>query len=114
MMVASCCRFRSGATLYLNDAFTAIAQQAYAQLNPHPYKTFSDPVQLSKAPAEINLPKSYINCTEDTALPHSHGWHPRLSERLGLFRLVQIPGSHEVCFSDPERLARAIMLAGCD
>jgi hypothetical protein len=47
-------------------------------------------------------------------MPHSYGWHPRLSEKLGLFRLVQVPGSHELCFSAPARLAKAIMEAGRD
>jgi hypothetical protein len=62
----------------------------------------------------MTIPKSYINCTEDTALPHNWPWHPRLSAKLGLFRLVQISGSHELCFSDPARLADAIMVAGRD
>jgi hypothetical protein len=31
-----------------------------------------------------------------------------MSHRLGLFRLVQMPGSHEVMFSDPAGLADAI------
>jgi hypothetical protein len=42
------------------------------------------------------------------------GWHPRLSEKLGLFRLVQKPGGHELCFTDPALLARKIMEAGRD
>jgi hypothetical protein len=41
-------------------------------------------------------------------------WHPRLSEKLGLFRLVQIRGSHELCFTDPARLAQALVEAGRD
>lgn len=99
---------------FINDASASIAQRAHAALNPHPFKTFSEAIKLSRNPAEFEIPKSYINCTEDTAMPHSHPWHPRLSERLGLFRLVQIPGSHELCFSDPERLAEAMQLAGRD
>ncbi len=99
---------------FINDADAELAARAYRQLNPHPTKTFSDPISLSRNPAEFEIPKSYINGTEDTALPHSLGWHPRLSEKLGLFRLVQIPGSHELCFSDPARLAGAIELAGRD
>ena len=74
----------------------------------------NDKIGLKTNPAEMPLAKSYINCTEDVAMPHSHPWHPRLSEKLGLFRLVQVPGSHELCFSDPARLARAIMEAGRD
>lgn len=99
---------------FINDADLELAKKAYDVLNPHPLATFSDKVALKSNPAEMQLAKSYINCTEDTALPHSHGWHPRLSEKLGLFRLVQVPGSHELCFSDPARLAKAIMEAGRD
>ncbi|KJC48219.1 alpha/beta hydrolase [Bradyrhizobium sp. LTSP857] len=99
---------------FINDADLETAQRAYDILNPHPLKTFSDKIALKANPAEMPLAKSYINCTEDTALPHSYAWHPRLSEKLGLFRLVQVPGSHELCFSDPARLAKAIMEAGRD
>lgn len=99
---------------FINDADSELAQKAYDQLNPHPHKTFQDKIQLSKNPAEMEIAKSYINCTEDTALPHSLGWHPRLSEKLGLFRLVQMPGSHESCFTNPSLLAESIMLAGRD
>ncbi|WP_158967841.1 alpha/beta fold hydrolase [Chachezhania sediminis] len=99
---------------FINDAPADLAQSAFDRLNPHPYATFTDKIALSKNPAEFECAKSYINCTEDTALPQSLGWHPRLSEKLGLFRLVQIPGSHEICFSDPAALADAIMIAGRD
>ncbi|MGY8678363.1 alpha/beta hydrolase [Bradyrhizobium sp. UFLA05-153] len=99
---------------FINDADLELAQRAYDILNPHPLKTFSDKIVLKSNPAEMQLAKSYINCTEDTALPHGYPWHPRLSEKLGLFRLVQVPGSHELCFSDPARLARAILEAGRD
>jgi len=99
---------------FLNDASAELAEAAYARLNPHPYRTFTDKIHLKKNPSEMSMGKSYINGTEDTALPQSLGWHPRLSEKLGLFRLVQIPGSHELCFSNPERLALAIMDAGRD
>ncbi|MEM7543188.1 MAG: alpha/beta hydrolase [Pseudomonadota bacterium] len=99
---------------FINDADLDLAQSAFDQLNPHPGKTFSDGIELSQNPAEFSIPKSYVNCTEDIALPHSLGWHPRLSEKLGVFRLIQIPGSHELCFTHPERLAKAFMAAGRD
>jgi hypothetical protein len=83
-------------------------------LNPHPLKTLADKISLSTNPCEMKIAKSYINCTEDSSLPHDLSWHPRLSQKLGLFRLVQVPGSHELCFSNPARLARAIMDAGRD
>jgi hypothetical protein len=37
-----------------------------------------------------------------------------MSSRLGLYRLVQIKGSHEVMFTAPERLAAAVVEAGRD
>lgn len=99
---------------FINDADAALAERAYAQLNPHPYKTFTDRVSLPAELAELAIGKSYINCRQDTALPHSMPWHPRLSERLGLFRLVECDGSHELCFTNPALLAQKIEEAGCE
>ncbi|TYC52470.1 alpha/beta hydrolase [Rhodobacterales bacterium] len=100
--------------VFINDADADMAEASYAKLNAHPYRTFTDPISLSRDPAEFETPKSYVNCTEDTAMPHSHPWHPRLSEKLGLFRLVQTSGSHELLFTDPSALADAIIRAGRD
>ena len=99
---------------FCNDASEADAMKWYGMLNPHPYATFTDPISLKQNPAEMTIGKSYLNFTEDAALPHSLPWHPRLSEKLGLFRLVQAPGSHEVCFSNPRLLAEKIIEAGRD
>jgi pimeloyl-ACP methyl ester carboxylesterase len=99
---------------FINDADAQLAESSYARLNPHPYKTFTDQARLSQPLAAMAMGKSYINCLQDTAMPHSLPWHPRLSERLGLFRLVECMGSHELCFSDPWRLAQAIEQAGRD
>jgi pimeloyl-ACP methyl ester carboxylesterase len=100
---------------FINDGDLATAERTYALLSPEPYQPFIDKLDLKKF-ATLQTPRSYINCTEDTALPPGPewGWHPRMSSRLGLFRLVQIPGSHEVMFTAPERLAGAIIEAGRD
>jgi len=37
-----------------------------------------------------------------------------MSTRLGLFRLVQMPGSHEVIFTNPAGLAAKLIEAGRD
>jgi hypothetical protein len=47
-------------------------------------------------------------------LPHSLPWHPRLSEKLGLYRLIECEGSHEIWFTDPATVAQAIVDAGRD
>ena len=99
---------------FINDADEATAMAAYAKLNPHPYKTFTDKIALKTELAALQIGKSYINFQQDTALPHSLPWHPRLSEKLGLFRLVEGQGSHEVCFTNPALLAQKIIEAGRD
>jgi pimeloyl-ACP methyl ester carboxylesterase len=99
---------------FLNDADLDTARRSYDALNPHSVKTLTDKIALSTDPGDMDVAKSYINCTEDTSLPHHYPWHPRLSQKLGLFRLIQVPGSHELCFSNPARLAQAIMDAGRD
>jgi len=99
---------------FINDGDLETAQGAHDSLNPHPLNTFLDKISLKANPATTQIPKSYVNCTEDSAMPHSYPWHPRLSEKLGLFRLAQVRGSHELCFTDPARLAQALMEAGRD
>lgn len=98
---------------FINDADAALAEKAYGLLNPHPYRTFTDKASLKAFP-EIEVGKSYLNCQQDIALPKSMTWHPRLSEKLGLYRLVEMPGSHEVCFTNPGLLAEKIIEAGRD
>ena len=99
---------------FINDADLALAQAAYAQLNPHPYRTFTEPVVLDQPMAALAIGKSYLNCVLDTAMPASLPWHPRLSERLGLFRYIECAGSHEAWFTQPAALAQAIAEAGRD
>jgi pimeloyl-ACP methyl ester carboxylesterase len=99
---------------FINDADLATATAAFEKLNPQPYKTFTDKIVLSQPLAALAVGKSYVNCRLDTALPHSLPWHPRLSERLGLFRLVECEGSHEVWFTDPAAIAKAVVVAGRD
>ncbi len=99
---------------FLNDADLNLAKSSYAQLSPEPYQPFIDKLDLKQF-YSLPIPKSYLYCTEDNALPQGEwGWHPRMSNRLGLFRLVQMPGSHEVIFSNPSGLAEKILEAGRD
>jgi pimeloyl-ACP methyl ester carboxylesterase len=97
---------------FMNDVDLGAAERAYRTLNPHPLKTLTDKISLETNPAGMGVAKSYVNCMDDTSLPHHYPWHPRLSQKLGLFRLIQLPGGHELCFSDPERLARRSLQPG--
>ncbi|MDV2997473.1 MAG: Pyrethroid hydrolase [Chroococcidiopsis sp. SAG 2025] len=99
----------------LNDADLELARSSYAQLSPQAYQPWIDKLDLKQF-YSLPIPKSYLYCTEDNVLPQGEqwGWHPRMSSRLGLFRLVQMPGSHEVMFSNPIGLAEKIIVAGRD
>jgi pimeloyl-ACP methyl ester carboxylesterase len=99
----------------INDGDEAIARAAHASLNAHPYQAFKEKIKLTKNPIDFAVGKSYLHCQEDCAYPTSlGGWHPKFSDRLGLFRFVSMPGSHEVCFSNPRLLAEKIIVAGRD
>lgn len=97
---------------FINSADLVTAQSVYAKLRAVCVKP-----QLEKIAMEdflrLNIPKSFINFTEDTALPHGeYAWYPRMAQRLGLYRLVQRPGDHEACYTCPEVLADALVEAG--
>ncbi len=99
---------------FMNDADVALARATYDMLCSTPYRCFTDKLDLDAFYAS-KIPRSYLNCTEDIALPPGKwGWHPRFSARLGLCRLVQMPGSHEVMFTNPTLLAQKIIEAGRD
>jgi pimeloyl-ACP methyl ester carboxylesterase len=99
---------------FINDADLETAKKAYELLSPQAYRPVADKLNLKKF-YSLQIPRSYLNCTEDTALPPGeYGWHPRMSNRLGLYRLVQMPGSHEVLFTNPSGLAEKIVEAGRD
>jgi len=99
---------------FINDGDEALARSSYQTLSPEPYQPFLDKLDLDRFYA-THIPKSYLNCTEDIALPPGEwGWHPRMSSRLGLYRLVQMSGSHEVLFTNPAGLADKLIEAGRD
>jgi pimeloyl-ACP methyl ester carboxylesterase len=99
---------------FINDADEDLAQSTYDRLSSEPYQPFTARLDLEKF-YSIDLPRSYLNCTEDIALPPGEwGWHPRMSSRLGSYRLVEMPGSHEVLFTNPTGLADKLVEAGRD
>jgi pimeloyl-ACP methyl ester carboxylesterase len=101
--------------LLINDGDEEMARHWHSRLTTQPLTSMTDPLKLSRNPADMPFGKSFIHCQDDVIYPASQGgWHPKFSERLGMFRFVSIPGSHEVCFSNPEVLAKAIVVAGRD
>ncbi|MDA3643940.1 alpha/beta fold hydrolase [Saccharopolyspora indica] len=99
---------------FIQDADLETAQRTYRTLSPEPFRPLQDILELAEF-HRLDLPKSYLNCTEDIALPPGEwAWHPRLSARLGQYRLAQMPGSHETLLADPSGLADKIVEAGRD
>lgn len=100
--------------VFINDADLDLARSSYAQLSPEPYQPWMDKLDLKQF-YSLSIPKSYLYGTEDRLLPQDkQEWHFKLSSRLGLLRFVQMPGSHEVMFSNPPGLAEKIIVAGRD
>jgi hypothetical protein len=63
----------------------------------------------------LQNPRSFLAGADDLVMPPGDsGWHPRMSSRLGKFRLVQMPGSHEALFTNPIGLADKFIEAGRD
>jgi pimeloyl-ACP methyl ester carboxylesterase len=103
--------FRDG---FIGDADLATARRVYAGLRPTPFGLMAERLDLKRFWA-LRTPRSYLNCTEDVAFPaQAGGWHPAMSTRLGLFRLVQMPGSHESMYTRPAELAAKLVEAGRD
>lgn len=100
---------------FIQDADLDLARSTYAQLSSEPFAPFLDKLDLTRFYA-LETPRSFLNATDDNSLPPTPEWcfHPRMSSRLGLHRLVQLPGSHEVMFTNPELLAAKIVEAGRD
>ena len=53
---------------FINDADEELARSSYEQLSPEPYRCFTDKLDLGAFYAS-QIPRSYLNCTEDIALP---------------------------------------------
>jgi pimeloyl-ACP methyl ester carboxylesterase len=98
----------------INDADLALARTTYAQLSPEPHQLFAEKVDL-KTFWTLSIPKSYLHFTDDVVLmPDPWNWHPRMSNRLGMYRYLSMPGSHEVMFTNPAGLADKLIEAGRD
>ncbi|MBP1964374.1 alpha/beta fold hydrolase [Paenibacillus aceris] len=92
-------------------------QSLYNKISPEPAGPLFEKLNLKKF-YSLTVPRSYVHLTDDTALPLSnpdYGWHPQMSSRLGLFRLIQTPGDHMTTIQfEPKRIARKLYEAARD
>jgi pimeloyl-ACP methyl ester carboxylesterase len=99
---------------FYSDGSVEEAQRIYCILRPQPFGAFTDKADMTgwdKVPQAF----SYLAPYEDNDITQGEwGRHPRLSNRLNVFRLVGMPGSHEVLLTNPELTAQKLIEAGRD
>jgi hypothetical protein len=95
------------------DAVSIVGQAiAKEQLSPEPNQVNLERLDLKRF-YSLAIPTSFIYCRQDKALPPGN-FHPRMSSRLGEFKLLEMDGSHEVMFTRTEELADKIIEASFD
>jgi pimeloyl-ACP methyl ester carboxylesterase len=102
--------------IFMNDANLKLALACYDQLSPQPSRPYTERLDLKKFYA-LDIPRSYLLPNEDTAISAGEwGWHrlPKMMARLGIHRMVRMPGGHEVLFTNPDGLAEKLVEAGQD
>ena len=96
----------------MQDAPESVARSIWEQLSPEPNQVNLDRLDLKRF-YSLALPKSFIYCRQDKALPSDY-FHPRMSSRLGALKLLEMDGSHEVMFTRPAELAEKIVEASLE
>jgi pimeloyl-ACP methyl ester carboxylesterase len=101
---------------FVGDADLARARETYEMLTPEPLTPTVEKLDLTVFYSLTGIPRSYVLCNEDSALPPGDPKHGYLANarRLGVFRLVTLEGSHEVMFTNPSLLASKLEFAGRD
>jgi len=101
---------------FIGDADLERAQEVYRMLTPEPIGPTVEKLDLTRFYTLSSIPRSYVLCNDDAALPPGDPAYGYLANarRLGVFRLVTLEGSHEVLFTNPELLASKMELAGRD
>lgn len=101
---------------FMNNASIELAYHVYCTVTPEPAGPLFEKLDLSKF-YRLPMPRSYLYLTDDTALPQGeqYGWHPHMSSRLGLFRLITAHGDHMTPFHiQPHLVAEKLIEAGRD
>ena len=96
----------------IQDAPESVARTIWGQLSPEPNQVNLDKLDLKRY-YSLAIPKSFIHCRQDKAMGAGY-FHPRMSSRLGAFKLLEMDGSHEVMFTRPGELAAKLVEATSD
>ncbi|REK74465.1 alpha/beta fold hydrolase [Paenibacillus paeoniae] len=102
--------------LFVNTATLEVAKQIYERITPEPAKPLFEKLDL-KAFYTLPTPKSYVFFYQDNvfAAGEGYGWYPRMSSRLGLYRLIVGDGDHMTdSVTRPAMVAQKLYEAGRD
>src|SRR5262249_49120778 len=97
---------------FIQDASEEVARALWERLSPEPNQPNVEKLDL-KAFNTLRIPRSYVFCRQDMTLPPG-SFHPRMSSRLGTYKLVEMDGGHEVMFTRPGALADRLIEASSD
>jgi pimeloyl-ACP methyl ester carboxylesterase len=102
--------FEAWQRAFIQDAPEPVQRLTHSLLVPQPMGYFADGLHVPPVPS-LGLSTSYLLSVDDVALPPGElGWAPRFPNRLGVTP-IEVPGSHESCFTRPAELADALMKA---
>ena len=94
------------------DGTDADARRVHATLSPAPRRCWTDRISLPTF-FSLPIPKAFIYFTDDGGptgdKDPAYHFCPRHIARLGEHQFLQMPGGHEVMYTDPEGLAMSLM-----
>ncbi|OXM14016.1 alpha/beta fold hydrolase [Paenibacillus herberti] len=81
--------------IFVNLASGTLARHLYSRLRPEPAGPLFESLDL-KLFYTLQIPRSYLYLTTDGFLPEGeeYSWHPHMSGRLGIFRIIKVEGDH--------------------
>lgn len=91
---------------FMQDATEDHQRAVHGLLAPQPMGTFAEAPD-QKAFYALDVPSVYVRSTSDVALPPGEWGWDRFPPRLANPTVIDVPGSHEANFTQPEALAEA-------
>ncbi|HZE41619.1 MAG TPA: alpha/beta hydrolase [Stackebrandtia sp.] len=102
----------------IQDASQDVANACYARLNREPktiVHTKLDQKAFYRIVAEQAVRLTYAHLMSDFVIPiGEYNWWPRYPSRLPGARILRVPGSHELMFSEPRDMAGLIVRGARD
>lgn len=96
---------------FMQDAGEEAQRIVHSLLLPQPLATLTEKPTDMAAFHALDIPTSYVVSTEDVTLSDEWAFAERFPQRLKNPLVLEVPGSHEGCFTRPAELADAFIKA---